>query len=139
MFMTLTCILLYGCREEETLEVFFEEEELLISAYLEEHADNYSTPLTVETAAWGDVVRDCTATPCGPPDGTVGIATDVTALLDKFKNLTGAPIKARCDLEPSEPDMLINITDVTYGLDAFRGFGYPSAVVPETCPPAGGR
>jgi uncharacterized surface protein with fasciclin (FAS1) repeats len=40
-------MLLHGCREEETLEVFFEEEELLISAYLEEHADKYSSLIRV--------------------------------------------------------------------------------------------
>ena len=45
--MTLTSIMLCGCREEEPLEVFFEEEELLISAYLEEHADEYSTLIRV--------------------------------------------------------------------------------------------
>ena len=45
--LSLTCILLHGCREEEPLEVFFEEEELLISAYLEEHSDEYSTLIRV--------------------------------------------------------------------------------------------
>ena len=45
--MSLTCLLPQGCLEEEPLEVFFEEEELLISAYLEEHADVYSSLLKV--------------------------------------------------------------------------------------------
>ncbi|UCC30163.1 MAG: right-handed parallel beta-helix repeat-containing protein [Phycisphaerales bacterium] len=93
----------------------------------------YSLTLEVDTSIWGDLVRNCTTTPCGPPDGVVGIATDVTAVLDKFKNLPGAPSKARCDLEPSSPDLLINITDVSRALDAFRGFGYPFE--PDPAPP----
>ena len=45
--MSLTCLLPQGCLEEEQLEVFFEEEELLISAYLEEHADVFSSLIKV--------------------------------------------------------------------------------------------
>jgi len=45
--MSLTCLLPQGCLEEKPLEVFFEEEELLISAYLEEHADVYSSLIKV--------------------------------------------------------------------------------------------
>ncbi|UCC31530.1 MAG: S8 family serine peptidase, partial [Phycisphaerales bacterium] len=48
---------------------------------------DYSTPLTITTSTWGDLVRNCTTCPCGAPDGTVGVPTDVTAALDKFKNL----------------------------------------------------
>jgi uncharacterized surface protein with fasciclin (FAS1) repeats len=40
-------MLLFGFRKEEPLEVFFEEEELLISAYLEEHVDKYSSLIRV--------------------------------------------------------------------------------------------
>jgi hypothetical protein len=90
---------------------------------------NYSAPLDIDTSRWGDVVRDCTTIPCGPPDGSAGIV-DVTALLDKFKNLPGALRKARADIEPALPDQLVNISDVTCGLDAFRGFGYPFTVEP---------
>ena len=39
--------LITSCREEEPLEVFFEEDELLISAYLDKHADTYSTMIRV--------------------------------------------------------------------------------------------
>jgi hypothetical protein len=57
----------------------------------------------------------------------------VTAALDKFKNPAGAPAKARVNLEPSTPDPLVNIADVTYVLDAFRGFGYPFMPGPDPC------
>jgi uncharacterized surface protein with fasciclin (FAS1) repeats len=39
--------LLINCREEEPLEVFFEEEELLISTYLEKHPEDYSLLIRV--------------------------------------------------------------------------------------------
>ena len=44
---TVTISLIFSCREVESLEVFFEEDELLISAYLEEHADEYSSLIRV--------------------------------------------------------------------------------------------
>ncbi|UCC32092.1 MAG: hypothetical protein JSU86_07385, partial [Phycisphaerales bacterium] len=95
----------------------------------------YSNPLLMTTSLWGDVVSNCITKPCGPPDGVVGIPTDVTAVLDKFKNLDGAPAKARADLEPAFPDLLVNIADVTETLDAFRGFDYPfSAPASPPCP-----
>jgi uncharacterized surface protein with fasciclin (FAS1) repeats len=39
--------LLISCQEDETLEVFFEEDELLISAYLENHSETYSTLIRI--------------------------------------------------------------------------------------------
>lgn len=95
-------------------------------------ADTFSSPLTLRTSMWGDVVGSCATDPCEPPDGTVDVTTDVTAILNKFTNLTGAPIKARADLEPDLLDHLINISDVTRAMDAFRGRPYPG-VVPLPC------
>ncbi|UCC29238.1 MAG: S8 family serine peptidase, partial [Phycisphaerales bacterium] len=94
---------------------------------------DYSTPLTITTSRWGDLVRNCQTCPCGAPDGEVGIVTDVTAALDKFKNLRPpdipceAVIKARADVEPNFPDWLVNISDVTFVLDAFRGCTFSNA------------
>ncbi|UCC31509.1 MAG: S8 family serine peptidase, partial [Phycisphaerales bacterium] len=64
---------------------------------------NYSAPLVVTTSRWGDLVGHCAVIPCSPPDGSVGIPTDVTACLDKFKNLVGAVTKSRADVEPNLP------------------------------------
>ncbi|UCC31912.1 MAG: hypothetical protein JSU86_06465, partial [Phycisphaerales bacterium] len=81
-----------------------------------ENEDHYSPPLTITTSGWGDLVRNCTTCPCGAPDGTVGVPTDVTAALDKFKNLRPpsipceAVMKARADVEPNFPDWLVNIS-----------------------------
>ncbi|UCC31403.1 MAG: hypothetical protein JSU86_03830 [Phycisphaerales bacterium] len=97
---------------------------------------NYSAPLTITTSIWGDLVRNCATYPCGPPDGVVGIPTDVTACLDKFKNLANAVIKARADIEPNFPDWLVNISDVMFVVDGFRGSGYPPFgwTGPDGCP-----
>ena len=52
------------------------------------------------------------------------ITSDVTAVLVKFQNV-GGPEKARSDMEPSNVDFLINISDVTFVLNAFSGETYP--------------
>lgn len=85
----------------------------------------YSAPLTVKTSIWGDVVGAFIGGKWDPPDGSVDIATDVTAVLQKFQNAIEAPIKARADQDPSEPDREVNISDVTYVLNAFSGDPYP--------------
>jgi len=46
LIATLVALIL-SCREEEIPEVFFEEDELLISAYLDQHTDEYSTLIRV--------------------------------------------------------------------------------------------
>jgi len=84
----------------------------------------WSEPLTVTTSIWGDIVGHCEQTICTEPDGSAGIV-DVTAVLDKWKNLPGNPMKARCDVEPDQPDWLVNITDVIRVNGAFLGDTYP--------------
>ncbi|UCC29642.1 MAG: hypothetical protein JSU86_15730, partial [Phycisphaerales bacterium] len=79
--------------------------------------------------------------------GVVGIPTDVTAVLDKFKNLAPpsmpcyAVVKVRADLDWCTPNQRIDISDVTFCLDAFRGVMYPPPAF-EDCmtiePPCGG-
>ncbi len=48
-----------------------------------------------------------TTIPCGPPDGTVGIVTDVVAILDKFTNLTRCATEgtSRSPAEPSRSEV----------------------------------
>lgn len=94
---------------------------------------SFSPPLTITTNLWGDVVKDCATEPCGPADGFIGIPTDVTAIIDKFRNRPGAIIKTRADLEPAIPDLKINIADVSHALDAFSGQSYPFS--PSTSSP----
>ncbi len=95
---------------------------------------SYSLPLPLNTSSWGDVVSDCSTMPCGPPNGVVGVPTDVVSILDKFSSLPGAPIKARCDIEPAILDGKITIVDVSRAVDAFRGATYPFPQVTLSCP-----
>ena len=74
------------------------------------------------------------------PNGVTGIM-DVTAILDKWKNMPGNVTKARVDIEGSPsgdhrlPDQSINITDVTYCLGAFLGNTYPAPGFPPPSDP----
>lgn len=96
---------------------------------------NFSAPLDSLTGVWSDVAGefDIGAEAWTAPDGSVDVATDVVAVLDKFSNAPGAPAKAYADLEPSMPDLKINITDVVVILDAFEGDSYPFAPVSAPC------
>ena len=96
---------------------------------------HYSAGLAVFTSDWGDVVTDCSTVPCGVPDGSVDVVTDVTAILDKFRNVADGLGKARADLEPETPDLIINISDVSFALQAFRGLPYPFPVPFDPCAP----
>ncbi len=97
--------------------------------------NSFSAPLRVVMSRWGDVVKDCSGTPCGPPDDSVDVTTDVTAILDKFKNSKDALPNARSDIEPQVPDQKINISDVTFALDGFRGRIYPPSSFPDPSSP----
>jgi hypothetical protein len=83
-----------------------------------EELDLFSTALNRVTSIWGDV--------CGadgwdtPPEGAVDF-TDIPAVVAKFKNAPGAPIKARCDLGPNLVDQKIDFTDIPNCVDGFRG------------------
>jgi len=98
---------------------------------------NYSAPMTLTNSKWGDTVGDCTAPPCSPPNGRVNVTTDVTALVNSYRNLSTAPSQARSDLLGSVGDATVDqktsMFDLTAAIDAFRGLGYP----PSTLPPVG--
>ena len=88
---------------------------------------SFSEPLTITTPIWGDAVKDCTASDprrCFPPDGSVDVVTDVTALLGKFSN-TMAINEARVAMEPGLLEGHTSIADVTFTLNAFSGDQYP--------------
>ena len=92
----------------------------------------FSLGLDITTSKWGDIVGNCASTPCTPPNGIVDFS-DITAVLDKFKNLAGAPSKPRADVDPNTPDRLVDMTDISRVVDAFRGFPYPFSG-PTSCP-----
>lgn len=105
---------------------------------------HYSDPVDIITAKWGDVVGMYT---CGcpdfdcwdKPDGNVDMVTDLVAMIDKFGNISGAPLKSRTDLEYLILDLIINISDAVLVADAFADEDYPYApscsFACQTCPP----
>ncbi len=106
---------------------------------------NYSLPsLSVTTSRWADVAspyqQTCAVSGCSPctvedcvsqPD-----ALDISSMVNKFKNLAGAPSKVDAQLQPNTPDPLDDLSalDIVAGVDAFKGFGYPYAG-PTACAP----
>lgn len=93
-------------------------------------AYSYAPALEVGTGRWGDV-----AEPFRPPATTQqpDIA-DISALVDKFRSLPGAPIKVRSLLSGQIPNLAADLDfgHVSMCVDAFRGLGYPVAG-PQNC------
>jgi subtilisin family serine protease len=88
----------------------------------------FSDPLMVPTSMWGDILKDNSTNPPGPPNFVVDIS-DVVGVLDKFRNRVGCAAKVRADIEPALVDLHVNITDITYTLDAAVSVPYPFAFV----------
>jgi hypothetical protein len=96
-----------------------------------------SAPLRVSTGRSGDVSApfQSAAPPLTQPN-----ALDVTALVNKFRNLaTGVLSKPLAQMQPNLPDLNadVNALDVVAVVDAFRGFAYPFSgpcVCPSTVP-----
>jgi hypothetical protein len=91
---------------------------------------NYSAPLAIPTSKWGDIVGGANNQ---PPNGVVNF-NDISSVVDKFKNLAGAPIKSRADVAPDVPDRIIDFVDIPAVVDAFKGLPYPYGG-PDNCPP----
>lgn len=92
---------------------------------------NYSAPLTITTARWGDV-----ATPFQgplPAPLTQPNIGDIAAVVDKFKAVPTAVIVARADLNPGIPNFKVDISDVANCVDAFKNIQYLFAG-PAACP-----
>ncbi|UCC29690.1 MAG: hypothetical protein JSU86_15980, partial [Phycisphaerales bacterium] len=101
---------------------------------------SFSAPLCMRQSAWGDVVDNCVTYPCRPPNGVVDFI-DVSAVLDRFKNLgppeyNPAVVKVRAEHDWETPNQRIDVSDVTFCLDAFLGVCYPpAAFTPPGEPP----
>jgi hypothetical protein len=97
-------------------------------------AENLSAPVQVSMGRWGDVAGlPLGGGAFGPPDARVDIISDAIALLNKFNNRPNALPKARCDIQPALPDLVIDIVDVSRAIDAFRGMPYPFPPAPWPC------
>ena len=89
------------------------------------HTESYSAALSVDLSAVGDVVGDCDAVSCTPPQGVVDFV-DITAIVEKFKNEPNAVRKARADLinattSLAKPDRKVDFVDIGYCVESFRG------------------
>ena len=96
----------------------------IINVSADEIAD-FSAPLTVLHSTSGDLVGACGLQPCPAPQGVVDFV-DISACVDKFRNLPIAPRKARADVINSNvlqprPDQKIDFLDISCVVDAFRG------------------
>jgi len=101
--------------------------------------NHFSAPLELATSRWADV-----ETPFNPPDGSVQPdISDVSALVDKFRNAPGALAKARGLLAGAPGNgfgvITHDVLNVDFGfghisacVDAFRGAPYPYAG-PQPC------
>jgi hypothetical protein len=96
-------------------------------------------PLVVTTPRWGDCCGPFAAGAYPGPDNSVDVTVDVLASLEKFRNTSTAPIKARADVIGDvvprvNLDSKINISDVTQVLNGFRSLPYPfTPTMPAPC------
>ncbi len=89
----------------------------------------YTTIANIATTRYGDIVE-----PFASTDGTTQPnMLDVAAVVDKFKGAASAPVMARVILRGNVPDLAVNMTDISYAINAFRGQGYPFSG-PSECP-----
>ena len=91
----------------------------------------YSTPLTVTTAKWCDIVTSLQCPYPLAPEGTVNI-TDALAVIDKYVSAPCSAMKARAEVEPESLDMVLDIADILHVIDAFGGQPYPFSA-PQAC------
>jgi len=89
---------------------------------------NCSTPLRVDTGKWGDAIA-----PFG--GGSQPSFADISAVVDKFRNLASAPDTPRVDFvgagspgQPNTPNQMASFADVSAAVDAFRTYPYPFTV-----------
>ena len=95
----------------------------------------YSPELTIHTSIWADIAGPFSQTSGTwlAPDGRVDVSSDVVAVLDKFSNLPTALPKAQVDVQPSTPDQVIDVQDLTYVIEAFQGGVYPFSPTSLPC------
>ncbi len=84
---------------------------------------NFSPPLVIATSVWADA-----GVPFQPDTaGTQPNVVDVTTVVDRVKQVTGASSRAFAQLQPNLLDLTrnANVTDVTMCVDAVKGDPYP--------------
>jgi hypothetical protein len=90
-----------------------------------------SSGLEIATTRWGDI-----ETPYNPPSQTTQPDLgDISGLVNKFRSVPDAPIKARAAISGEIPDLSVDVgfDHISACVDAFRGKPYPQAG-PLPCP-----
>ena len=108
-----------------------------ISNVCDSFFEPFSPAITIPTVSvWADIVGGGSF---GLPDNIVDFS-DISAMVDRFRAVPTAPHATRCDLGENRPSggvlLPINFLDVSYLVDAFRGFNYPFSgpSAPLPCP-----
>jgi hypothetical protein len=81
-----------------------------------------SAPVTIGTRRFGDI-----AAAFNPPSTTTQPdAIDITQLVNKLKNVTGAPLKVKAQLQPNLPELNadVNALDIVAVVDAVKQLAY---------------
>ena len=119
-----------------TLELAQYDVQVLDGSCAADNEGNYSSPLVLQSSIFGDVTGgfDPAAPVWVAPDGIVGIPSDILGLIAAFGSQPGNMTKIRGDIEPCILDFLINISDITVALDAFRGLTLPFGPGVLDCP-----
>jgi len=99
---------------------------------------NFAAPVVVETIPapsekfWGDAVGDFDGVTWGPPNGVTNFG-DVQAAIKTFQGGESATPTTWTDVEPEEPNRVVNFNDVLQLVFAFTGLPYPFGD-PANCP-----
>ncbi|MBU0718016.1 MAG: hypothetical protein KJ749_07195 [Planctomycetes bacterium] len=90
----------------------------------------FSDPLVISTIAqptpqyWADCVGQMEAGSWTAPNGVVNF-DDVSAAVQYFTSAATAPHLTMVDIEPEEPNAVLNFSDIQQIVYAFQGDGYP--------------
>jgi hypothetical protein len=93
----------------------------------------YSPPRQVSTARWGDIVAAFQAP--SPATLTQPDVLDISAQVDKLKDLASAVIKPRSQLLPADvdPHTAISVLEVSRTVDGVKSAAYPFTIA-QSCP-----
>ena len=81
---------------------------------------------------WGDACGFFDGNEWSAPQGVTNI-DDAVCVIKTFQEAEGAPGVPRTDMEPQEPNRLININDVLFVIFAFQGDPYPFGCPDDPC------
>lgn len=81
---------------------------------------------------WGDTCGSFDGTEWSAPQGITNI-DDAVCVIKTFQEVESAPEVPRTDVEPQEPNRVVNFNDVLFVLFAFKGEPYPFGCPDDPC------